>query len=141
MHGVSFGHWQFLRILWATNGLTQRALSVQAGVMEPTTFAAVTAMARAGYVERRHNPGNRKSMHVCLTHKGRALKRKRVPLAEEVNALGVAGVSATDVAITRTALLAIIANLAAAEVQDQSGSRSPASPARPVQSRNAAAVK
>lgn len=115
VHGVSFGHWQFLRILWETNGLTQKALSVQAGVMEPTTFAAVTAMERAGYVERRHIPGNRKSVHVYLTRKGRALKLKLVPLAEDVNAIGVAGVAAQDVAITRTVLLAIIANLAAAE--------------------------
>ncbi|MFX8633184.1 hypothetical protein ABTM26_19550, partial [Acinetobacter baumannii] len=26
-HGVSFGHWSFLRILWERDGLTQRELS------------------------------------------------------------------------------------------------------------------
>ena len=31
-HQVAFGHWAFLRILWETDGLTQRELSVQAGV-------------------------------------------------------------------------------------------------------------
>lgn len=36
-HAVSFGHWTFLRILWETDGLTQRELSVQVGVMKPTT--------------------------------------------------------------------------------------------------------
>jgi hypothetical protein len=36
-HGVAFGHWTFLRILWEADGLTQRALSVEAGLMEPTT--------------------------------------------------------------------------------------------------------
>src|SRR5688572_31170951 len=40
-HGVPLGHWTFLRILWEKDGLTQRELSDQAGVMEPTTFAAV----------------------------------------------------------------------------------------------------
>ena len=49
-HGVSFGHWTFLRILWESDGLTQRELSEQAGVMEPTTFSAVKAMERLGYV-------------------------------------------------------------------------------------------
>src|SRR5205814_2274689 len=39
-HHVSFGHWTFLRILWEGDGLTQRELSEQAGVMEPTTFSA-----------------------------------------------------------------------------------------------------
>jgi len=49
-HGVSFGHWAFLRILWDNDGLTQRELSVRAGVREPTTFAALGAMEAQGYL-------------------------------------------------------------------------------------------
>src|ERR1700719_541880 len=49
-HSVSFGHWTFLRILWETDGLTQRELSEQAGVTEPTTFSALKAMERLGYI-------------------------------------------------------------------------------------------
>ena len=52
-HGVSFGHWTFLRILWLKDGLTQRELSELAGVMEPTTFAAVKTMETMGLIERR----------------------------------------------------------------------------------------
>ena len=47
-HGVSFGHWTFLRILWEHDGLTQRNLSELAGVMEPTTFSALKAMEQMG---------------------------------------------------------------------------------------------
>ena len=39
-HQVSFGHWSFLRVLWAGDGLTQRELSERAGVMEPTTLGS-----------------------------------------------------------------------------------------------------
>src|SRR5258707_10625731 len=46
---VSYGHWSFLRILWETEGLTQRQLSDEAGVMEPTTFSALNAMEKLGY--------------------------------------------------------------------------------------------
>lgn len=130
VHGVSFGHWAFLRVLWERDGLTQKALSVEAGVMEPTTFAAVTAMERAGYVARRHKPGNRKSVHVYLTRTGRTLKRKLVPLAEEVNAIGVAGVATQDVAVTRAVLLAIIANLAASDALSPGPSPAPGRPPR-----------
>ena len=49
-HGVPLGHWTFLRILWDKDGITQRELSEQAGVMEPTTFSALKAMERLGYV-------------------------------------------------------------------------------------------
>jgi len=114
-HGVSFGHWVFLRILWEHDGITQRELSVQAGLTEPTTLSAITAMERAGYVTRRKMPDNRKNVHVFLTPKGRALRAALVPLAEEVNRAAVAGVAAADVAVTRRTLLAMIENLAGDE--------------------------
>ena len=46
-----------------------------------------------------------------LSPKGRALKRKLVPLAKEVNEISVRGVRAQDVAATRRTLLAVIENL------------------------------
>ena len=71
-HDVSFGHWAFLRILWESDGLTQRALSREAGVMEPTTFAALKAMEKLGYVVRRKLPDNRRTSHV--PHAARAAR-------------------------------------------------------------------
>ena len=116
-HGVSFGHWAFLRILWEADGLTQRTLSAEAGLMEPTTSAALAAMERLGYVRRERMPGNRKNMHVFLTPKGKALRPKLVPLAEEVNEVAVRGASAADVAATRRTLLVMIENLARDELK------------------------
>jgi DNA-binding MarR family transcriptional regulator len=110
-HGVSFGHWSFLRILWEGDGLTQRELSEQAGVMEPTTFAALKAMERLGYIARRRLGTDRKKVYIFLTPKGRALKRHLVPAAEAVNSIAVDGVRPADIAATRTVLLAIIENL------------------------------
>jgi DNA-binding MarR family transcriptional regulator len=111
-HAVSFGHWTFLRILWEGDGLTQRELSEQAGVMEPTTFSALNAMERLGYVTRRKRGGDRKKVYVLLTAKGRHLQHKLVPLAEEVNRIAVRGVRSGDIAATRSVLLNIIENLA-----------------------------
>ena len=114
-HKVSFGHWTFLRILWEGDGLTQRELSDEAGVMEPTTFAALKAMERLGYITRRQRGDDRKKVYVFLTAEGRSLKRELVPLAEEVNAIAVRGVRKADIAATRAVLLAIIENLAREE--------------------------
>jgi DNA-binding MarR family transcriptional regulator len=111
-HAVSFGHWTFLRILWEGDGLTQRELSEQAGVMEPTTFSALKAMERLGYIVRRKRSGDRKKVYVLLTAKGRRLQNKLVPFAEEVNRVAVQGARASDIATTRTVLLGIIENLA-----------------------------
>lgn len=122
-HEVSFGHWAFLRILWETDGLTQKELSDEAGTTTPTTFSAVTAMEKLGYVERRYAPDNRKNTHVYLTPRGRALKRKLVPLAEEVNEISVKGVKTSEIAIARKVLLAIIENMARDETESNDPAR------------------
>ncbi len=111
-YGVPFGHWAFLRILWECDGLTQRELSDRAGVMEPTTFAAMKTMEALGYIERRQLPENKKNMYVHLTPAGRALKKKLVPLAEDTNQVSIQGLSASDIQTTRRVLLTILRNLA-----------------------------
>ena len=122
-HRVSIGHWTYLRALWQTDGLTQRELSEEAGVSDPTTFTALKAMERRGYVVRRPAEGDRRKRQVFLTARGRALEAKLVPLAEDVNAVAVRGLSAADVAKTRRTLLALLDNLKADEAHPANGGR------------------
>jgi DNA-binding MarR family transcriptional regulator len=124
-HSVSLGQWTFLRILWENDGITQRELSELAGVMEPTTFTAVTAMEKLGQVTRKKMLDNKKMVHVFLTPKGRQLKRKLVPLAEEVNRIAVENVSRQDVVTMRRVLLVMIENLACDETQPNKRLRIP----------------
>lgn len=111
-HDIAFGHWSFLRILWEDDGLTQRELSARAGVMEPTTYAALKEMEKRGFITKRRAPTNKKNNYVYLTAKGRALKKKLIPLAEEVNRIAVGKIRATDIAVARKTLLSIIEHLA-----------------------------
>lgn len=120
---VSFGHWAFLRILWEEDGLTQKELSVEAGVMTPTTFTAVSAMEKLGYVERRQSPDNKKNSYVYLTPKGRDLKKKLVPLAEDVNEISVRGLKESEIKIARKVLLTIIENMARDEAESDDPAR------------------
>jgi DNA-binding MarR family transcriptional regulator len=80
--------------------------------MEPTTFSALKAMERLGYIVRRRRDGDRKKVYVFLTPKGRQLRDKLVPLAEEVNRIAVRGVRPADITVSRSVLFAIIENLA-----------------------------
>lgn len=116
-HNVALGHWDFLRILWQRDGLTKRELSDEAGVAAPTTVIALRAMEALGYVRMEQRPDNRKNVYVFLTPVGRALERKLVPLAEEINAIALGNVSASDVAATRRTLLSVIENLAQDEAR------------------------
>ena len=116
-HGVSFGHWTFLRVLWDADGLTQRELSLRAGVMEPTTHSALQALEKMGLVTRRQSAEGRRRTLILLTPQGRALKHRLVPQAEQVNAIAAYGVAPTDLAATRRTLLAMVQNLARDEIE------------------------
>ena len=125
-HDVPFGHWTFLRILWEHDGLTQRALSDQAGVMEPTTHAALNTMEARGLIERRRQPGDKRNQHVFVTAAGKKLKAKLVPHAIDVNKQAIHGLAAADVATARRVLLGIIENLAAVPASATAGVAAPA---------------
>ncbi|MFN3643535.1 MAG: MarR family winged helix-turn-helix transcriptional regulator [Gemmobacter sp.] len=111
-HGISFGQWVFLRILWEEDGLSQRALSARAGLTEPTTHSALARLEALGHVTRRTLPGNRRRQHTFLTDSGRALRAALEPLAVEVNRAALGGIGPGEEAALRAALLRIIENLA-----------------------------
>jgi len=124
-HSVSFGHWAFLRILWERDGLTQRELSIEAGVMEPTTFSALKTMEQLGYIKRRQTDGNKKNVYIHLTPKGRALEPKLMQVAVDVNGIALRGVKAADIATARKLLLKLISNLDGDEISAARPSRAP----------------
>ena len=120
VHDVPFGHWTFLRILWEHDGLTQRELSDEAGVMEPTTHAALNTMAARGLIVRRRRAGDKRQQHIHLTAAGKKLKASLVPHALAVNQLALHGMRAADVRTARRVLLGIIENVAAADAAPHS---------------------
>jgi len=109
--GLTRAQWWVLTHLFRADGITQTELSALAGVKNPTTFAALQSMEREGFITRRKRPGNLKNKYVYLTPRGRALKHKLLPLAEEVHRVAIRSVSARNVEITRTTLIAMIGNL------------------------------
>ena len=113
-HGVPYGHWTFLRILWQTDGLTQRQLCEQAGVSEPAAVGGLGGMEQSGWIVRKKLPENRKEVRVFLTRQGAALRPRIVACAEQVNQIATDGISPEDLAITRRTLLALTAALDAA---------------------------
>jgi MarR family transcriptional regulator, organic hydroperoxide resistance regulator len=97
-HGITLGMWYFLRALWHEDGLTQRELSNRAGTMEPTTLSAILIMEKKGLVRRARDRDDRRKWHIHLTPKGRALKRKLLPLAREVVDTAVQNLARNEVA-------------------------------------------
>lgn len=116
-HGVSFGQWVFLRILWREEGLTQRELSERANLTEPTVHTALSKLEQQGIVTRQIKAGNRRKQHVFLTETGRALQTDLEPLAIEANENALQGLSQKDRQHLHQMLNLILENLAADEAK------------------------
>ena len=110
-HGISFGHWTYLRVLWEQDGITQRDLSVRLGLMEPTVHSALTKMLKTGLIRREQKDGNRKQNYIYLSEAGRSLRAELEPLAVEVNEVASEGVPDDLVDQLRSALIQMYENL------------------------------
>jgi DNA-binding MarR family transcriptional regulator len=109
--GVSIGMWFILRMLWDEDGTTQRELGGRVGINGPTMVTALNSMERAGLVKRVHNQDDRRKINVFLTKRGRELKRKLWPMAAEVLALSMAGLTRSEVQSLSEMLAQLRANL------------------------------
>src|SRR5215469_17212655 len=69
-HSVTTAQWLFLRVLWATDGITQRELSEQVGLKDSTTHSGVIALQKLGYIKRKTLPDNQRKVRVFLTAAG-----------------------------------------------------------------------
>lgn len=110
-HGVPYGHWVFLRILWKEEGLSQKELADRAGLTTPTTHTAISKMEELGTVARIVPKGNTTRPLIYLTDHGRALKDILEPLAVTINKAASEGLSSGDLAITKATMLGMIESL------------------------------
>ncbi|MGH6725070.1 MAG: MarR family winged helix-turn-helix transcriptional regulator [Pseudolabrys sp.] len=109
--GVSIGMWFVLRALWDEDGMTQRELGERVGINGPTMVTALNSMERANLVKRVQNRTDRRKINVFLTARGRNLKRKLWPMAAEVLAVGLSGLTRNQVLSLNKMLTQILANL------------------------------
>lgn len=109
--GVSQGMWYFLRLLWQEDGLTQGELGRSIGLMEPTAFTALSRMERRGLVTRVAHPTDRRKVNVFLTAHGNALRHQMLPLAHDINAEGLRGLTKTEIVSLLRVLKRIERNL------------------------------
>ena len=110
-YGVSRGQWYFLRVLWITDGLSQRELSERVGMMEPTTVVALRSMERAGLIRRARNGGDRRKVEVWLTTKAKRLRAELLGVARGITDAAEIGVAPRDLAAFRRAIARMTANL------------------------------
>jgi DNA-binding MarR family transcriptional regulator len=110
-YGVSRGQWYFLRVLWLSDGLSQRALSARVGMMEPTTVIALRSMERAGLIRRVRSADDRRKVEVWLTAKAKRLRNELLAVARTITAEAEDGIAPRDLAAFRAIIARMTANL------------------------------
>jgi DNA-binding MarR family transcriptional regulator len=109
--GVTRGQWYFLRVLWTSDGLSQRELSARVGMMEPTTVIALRSMERARLIRRVRSGDDRRKVRVLLTAKARRLRNELLGVARTITHEAEEGISARDLASFRRVIARMTANL------------------------------
>src|ERR1700724_39684 len=109
--GVTRGQWYFLRVLWITDGLSQRELSARVGMMEPTTVIALRSMEKSGLIRRVRGDDDRRKVRVFLTAKAKRLRNELLTVARGITDEAEEGIAPRDLAAFRRIVARMTENL------------------------------
>jgi len=110
-YGVTRGQWYFLRVLWISDGLSQRELSARVGMMEPTTVIALRSMEKSGLIRRVRGDDDRRKVLVFLTAKAKRLRGELLGVARTITDEAEEGIAPRDLAAFRRIVARMTENL------------------------------
>jgi DNA-binding MarR family transcriptional regulator len=111
VHHLTLSQWGVLRQLWEREGRSQVELQERLGLEGATVTGLLQRMARAGLVQRRPDPIDKRVQRIFLTEQGRTLEPVVKHLAAEVHARTFAGFTADEQLFLRSLLVRALHNL------------------------------
>lgn len=110
-YAVPIGQWSLLLMLWAEDGISQRALSERASIDEATAARTLARMVRDGLVRRRKSKSDKRQYEIVLTDRARELRDYLIFEAEAVNRRAIDRLSKDEILQFRTLLTKVHKNL------------------------------
>lgn len=111
VHCISMGTFQYLRILWEADGLSQAELAKQTRTRGPSAAAALQELERGGFVRRVADGDDRRKLRVLLTPAGHRLYDVVMPDIAAINQAMLAGFTAREQALLKQMLRRMRFNL------------------------------
>lgn len=105
--GFSAGYLPVLSALMSAEAMSQKALTEQAGIEQPTMAATLVRMERDGAIERRPDPGDRRSVLFTLSAETRSRSAEIEATIGKLNIDALEGISRADQKRLRGMLTAI----------------------------------
>jgi DNA-binding MarR family transcriptional regulator len=90
-HGISFGVFPVLRVLWDEDRLTQAEIIKRLRMKGPTIVGIVAQLEADGLISRIQDPHDRRKRSIALTARGEALRDVIMPISEDVNRRAMKG--------------------------------------------------
>ena len=109
-YGIRLAQWQYLRVLWHHDGLTQKELSRRVRRVGANAVSVLNGLEAEDYLRRVRDPRDRRNVNVFLTEKGHALKDLLVPQAAAIHGRALRGFSAEEAALLLQFLHRVRAN-------------------------------
>ncbi len=110
--GLSIDMWRVLAALSNNGGQRQVDLSGMTSIDPSTMSRLVSRMVRMELVTRSRSQTSSREVVVALSSKGRALVRRLIPIAQELERKASAGLTAKELAEAKRLLTRMYANLA-----------------------------
>jgi len=109
--GVRLAQWQYLRVLWERDGISQQELGQRVSRLGPNTGTALGILERNGFVRRERSRRDRRVVRVYLTQKARAKQDEMIRAAVEAIDAATAGLDESDLVVLMRILRKMQQNL------------------------------
>lgn len=113
--GLSYGQPKVLEYLLEANGCTQREIADGCRIEPASVSSLMTKMEADGLIERRSEDGNRRSLHVYLTDKGRSAATRVERTFAVLEAQAFEGIAPEAVDSAKQVLFQVYENLTKGE--------------------------
>jgi DNA-binding MarR family transcriptional regulator len=117
-HGITYGQWRCLRVLWEEDGVSQKELGNRLDMTSASAVFSVNMLERDGLAKRITDAGDKRRVTIRLTKRGRGLGTTLLPALRELNHRIVANFPNTDI-IALDALLERLKHGLEAELRHQ----------------------
>lgn len=106
-HNLTAGQFLVLKELWKEDGIKFKVLAERLAIEGSTLTSALDRLERSGYVQRRDDPDDRRSLRVWVTTTGWEIRPTAIAAAEALEAQLRGGFSEEDFATFMRVLIAL----------------------------------
>jgi len=110
-HDLTVEQWSLLALLWSEDHQSQKSL--QEGLLKDkaTINSLLKYLSNSGFVKRKKDEKDKRSVIVSLSEKGRLMQSETIPIAMKNIGIATENISAEELHITMKVLTQIISNL------------------------------